>query len=80
MNIIESQWESYRLQVLPVDASRTQVRETKRAFFAGAAGVMAIMRNLAAAESFSDDVAEQILIEADTALREFNQLVFKGRA
>lgn len=34
---IESGWDSYRQIVVPADASEAQVRDTRRAFFGGAA-------------------------------------------
>lgn len=36
MKYIEKSWESYRKLVVPADASETQVRETRQAFYAGA--------------------------------------------
>jgi hypothetical protein len=36
MKHIEQQWLEYQRQVLPADASEIQIRECKRAFFAGA--------------------------------------------
>lgn len=36
MKYIERSWDGYR-KLLPADASETQVRETKQAFYAGAA-------------------------------------------
>jgi hypothetical protein len=46
MKYIERSWEGYR-KLLPADASETQIRETRQAFYAGAAtiftGMMFIM-------------------------------------
>lgn len=40
-------WASYRQEVLPQGAGEVQIVETRRAFYAGAAGLFyAIMRNL----------------------------------
>jgi hypothetical protein len=36
MKYIEKSWQSYR-QLIPADASETQIRETRQAFYAGAA-------------------------------------------
>lgn len=36
MKVIERAWNSYR-QLLPADASEAQLRETRQAFYAGAA-------------------------------------------
>lgn len=35
--MIEAAWDSYRRMVLPTDASDVQIKETRQAFFAGAA-------------------------------------------
>lgn len=35
MNTLQEQWISYSSAVIPKDASATQIRETKRAFYAG---------------------------------------------
>lgn len=47
MKFIEAKWQSYRKLVVPPDASETQVRETRQAFYAGASiiftGLMFIM-------------------------------------
>lgn len=41
MKIIESGWENYRLKVVPATASRVQLDETQKAFYAGAAHLFA---------------------------------------
>lgn len=37
LKVIEEGWKSYRRTVVPKNASKVQVRETKQAFYAGAA-------------------------------------------
>ncbi len=37
--VIAGKWSSYREQVVPAEAEETQVVETRRAFYAGAAAV-----------------------------------------
>jgi hypothetical protein len=38
--LVEESWRSYRLRVIPPDASRTQLLECRRAFYAGAHGLL----------------------------------------
>jgi hypothetical protein len=40
MNDIEATWLEYRMRVLPLDAPHVQVVECRRAFYAGAGGVV----------------------------------------
>lgn len=79
MSIIESQWDDFRRLVIPNEASAVQVREMKRSFFAGAEAMMTVMR-VCSVERVTEDEAEHILVEADTALREFAQAVEAGKA
>jgi hypothetical protein len=39
VKIIETQWNSYLTNVVPPEASESQVSETRRAFYAGAASL-----------------------------------------
>ncbi len=40
MNEIEQVWKEYRWRVVPLDATEYQVIESRRAFYAGAAGLI----------------------------------------
>lgn len=40
---IAEKWVSYRQDTIPVDASDEQIKETRRAFYAGAASVIGII-------------------------------------
>ena len=42
MNTIQAQWLSYLRDVVPRDAGPVQVEECRRAFYAGAAGLLSI--------------------------------------
>ena len=42
---IEALWQSYRNLVVPPDAPEDQLRETKQAFFAGAASLLEAVNN-----------------------------------
>lgn len=43
MNTIQGLWESYEKRAVPPGATETQRRETKRAFYAGCAGLFSIV-------------------------------------
>jgi hypothetical protein len=40
MKLLETAWDSYRLEIIPKNASGTQVWETKKAFYAGAGSLL----------------------------------------
>ena len=42
MNTIQSNWEDFVRRVIPEDASKIQVQEMKRSFYAGAASILNI--------------------------------------
>lgn len=79
MNMIESQFESYQKDVIPKEASESQVRETKRAFFAGAQAMMIIFRAVGS-DRVSEEDAEKILEDASQELQRFSQAVQDGKA
>ncbi len=76
--IIADQFESYKTAAIPQDASETQVRETRRAFYAGAEAMMTICHYVGQ-DSVSEDKAQNILVDADQELREFSKAVLEGR-
>lgn len=43
MKLIEAGWETYRLKVVPSTASKVQLDETRKAFYAGASHLFAAM-------------------------------------
>ena len=74
---IEGQWLEYHLRVIPSNASRTQVRETRRAFYAGAEAMFTLVR------LFSEGTKEEGAAELDRIsdeLVEFCKQIAKGRA
>lgn len=79
MGKIASQFESYREKVIPREASETQVRETRRAFYAGAQAMMTICKAVGT-DHVSEAEGEQILEDADQELRRFCEDVIEGRA
>ena len=46
MNALDEQWKTYRLKVVPLDASSYQVIESRRAYFAGAGAVVRLLQAL----------------------------------
>ncbi len=44
--LIEAGWVGFRLAVVPEDASKTQLEETRKAFFAGAQHLFASIMNI----------------------------------
>lgn len=44
--MIEAVWESYRTEIVPADASRVQLQETRRAFYAGAMGLFEVVNRM----------------------------------
>jgi hypothetical protein len=47
MKRLEPEWLSYRRQVVPRDAGGVQVEECRRAFYAGAAALYAVVMGIA---------------------------------
>jgi len=77
MNRIASQFESYQEKVIPREASETQVRETRLAFYAGASAMFAILEVIGT-DRVSEAEGEQILMDAAQELRAFSESVVKG--
>lgn len=71
-------WDSYRA-ILPPNASRTQVVETKRAFYAGAAAFFDLMSN-AAAGSPTDEAGAAAIEAIYQEAVAFAQSVAAGEA
>ncbi len=70
MNTIEEQFVSYQVEVIPEGASETQLRETQRAFYAGAAAIMAILIKLEA-QSLPDEQLEAEILDITLELKLF---------
>jgi predicted RNA-binding protein with PUA-like domain len=64
---ISSQWQSYEAQVLPKNCSPVQLQETRRAFYAGAASILAHMARLSnedISEEDGSDIIEELMQES----------------
>ena len=53
-------WRTYRDEVVPPDASAVQVEETRRAFYAGVAGMLDLMMKVSGDDVSEDEGAEYL--------------------
>jgi hypothetical protein len=74
---IMAQWQSFSAAVMPLDAHPNQVREMRRAFFAGAGGMLTILMDISRDE-ISLDQGEEIVEAAMDEYREFVRRVSAG--
>jgi DnaJ-class molecular chaperone len=66
MNTIKEAWTSYARDVLPPDCPAIQLVETRRAFYAGAVGLIGILNdNSAGIQNDEDGVAMLVKIQAE---------------
>lgn len=79
MKHVENAWRRYAERVLPTDASPVQVQETRRAFYGGAASLLAVMvRNVSAGDDITP--ADETLMESiDAEINQFFADVAGGR-
>lgn len=80
---IAEHWESYRRDVVPKDASETQLTETKRAFYAGAWGAFMSQLTISTEsvnvdhrESKQDDWAEEQMQALQDEMQAFSKKPF----
>ncbi len=78
-NRIEEQFVSYQMKVIPEGASGVQLRETQRAFYAGAQVVMELLRAIGD-EAVTEQEGEHILQDVYQELQQFNLMVQDGKA
>ena len=76
MNTIKEQWDSFRMLVVPADASEVQLQETRRAFYAGAEAMMRIQFNIGD-KDVSEDEGVAILSACHDEAEEVAQKVRK---
>lgn len=75
---IASQWQSYEAQVLPKGCSPVQLQETRRAFYAGAASILAHMATLSE-EDISEEEGSDIIEELMQESRDFTARIGRDR-
>jgi hypothetical protein len=78
--LMAEQWDSFARAVLPKDAPSVQRQEMRRAFYAGAQGILHGVIAAFALESEPTDADLEILANLEIELSEFAELVKKGRA
>lgn len=57
------EWERYRRQVIPANAGRVQVEETRRAFYGGAGNMFALLTNSVSEGDSEPSAADLALLE-----------------
>ncbi|MFN6560050.1 MAG: hypothetical protein RMY28_009600 [Nostoc sp. ChiSLP01] len=75
---ISSQWQSYETQVLPKGCSAIQLQETRRAFYAGVASVLAFMAQISN-EDISEDEGADIIEALMQESRDFTARIGRDR-
>ncbi len=71
---IETAWRRYRDHTVPTLAGDVQVRETRKAFFAGAAILHTlIMENQAASDNVTDDELQAMVAKLEDILDEIRE-------
>jgi len=70
-------WHGYAERVVPADAEKIQMRETKRAFYAGAHGMFI---RLVHESSKGDTMGIQFMNRVDDEAKKFAEEVLAGRA
>lgn len=78
--MLAGQWELFLKMIVPKDAERNQVVETRRAFYAGAEAVMRIMKEIGDRPEIDEDRGVKVLESMDQELREFGRAIAEGRA
>lgn len=78
-NRIQEEFNSYRKAVIPREASDVQVRECRRAFYAGALALLTRIQMGASKQGDSDaDLA--LMVEIQEELQDFKKRVLSGVA
>lgn len=79
MNSIQEQWEAFSALVIPKGASKTQITEMRRAFYAGAESVLRIQWAIGDS-AISEDAGVAILEGVHDECRRFADDVSNGKA
>lgn len=73
MNTIAEKWDGYAADVVPKNAPKVQISETRQAFYAGAAAILGIMAGLG--ENTSEDAGAAILAGLHDEIRMFMKTI-----
>jgi len=77
MNTIQSQWEAFCVLCMPKDAPQIQMQEMKRAFYAGAEGMIRLLHTTGEA---SEDGGVMMIEGWHEECRQFALQVVRGKA
>jgi hypothetical protein len=77
---IAEQWNEYRSRVMPRTVGETQLRETRRAFYAGAQALQQVMTHGVSDEADMTDADERLMLNIDAEFVQFAADVKAGRA
>ncbi len=80
MNKIEEQFVSYQVKVIPANATETQLRETQRAFYAGAVAMRSIIDSIARRSITDMEGANSDMQELQREVDRHVERVLKGVA
>lgn len=75
---MREQWETYQSAVIPPEAPPVQLKESRRAFYAGAQALLGVVLNMLSPglDVADEDVAK--MTELDLELREFVEQIKRG--
>jgi hypothetical protein len=81
MNTIASEWEEFERAILaPANAGPTQVRETRRGFYAGAQVMLSLVLSQVSAGDEVTPEDEALMERIDAELKEFARAIERGEA
>lgn len=75
MKRIEAEWQSYKTMVVPPDAEEVQLKETRKAFYAGAVGLFDILMSQQGA---GEQHYFQLLDDIKEELEQFKNMITQG--
>ncbi len=78
--LMAEQWDQFARAVLPPNAPAVQRQEMRRAFYAGAQGILFKVIQSFAPESEPTDADLQVMTDLERELSDFAELVKAGRA
>jgi len=79
-NLMAEQWDQFARAVLPKDAPADQRREMRRAFYAGAQGILFKVITALAPEDEPTEEDLRMMGDLERELSDFAELVKDGRA
>lgn len=79
MKAIQEQWEIYKKIAIPVEAPGVQIREMRRAYYAGVESLLRILWVIGA-EDVSEDEATGMIQKVDEECREFAAMIARSEA